>query len=259
MNKTLFLPLLMLALAATTLGVYAAATAPAKVQAAVAAQEQIDKTAAASQKKIDKTTASTDDMLNQYLLVTQSTDDTRAYDDQLQQIIQAQQDEMNSLNTQMSQVGDVEKGLPPLMLQMTDSLTQYVKLDIPYREDERLAKMQQLHALLINPTVAVTDKFQRLIQAYKDEIAAGKTVEAYRGELSEDGKTLTVNFLRVGHLLLAYQTLDRSETGYWDKQGHKWVQDNDYRSAVAQAIAVTNKQAPPDLMQLPVEAPEVSK
>ncbi len=258
MNKTLFSALLMATLAAAALGV-SAATAPSKVQAAVAAQEQLDKTAAASQKKIDKTSAGTSDMLNQYLQVTQLTDDTRAYDDQLQQIIQAQQDEMNSLNTQMSQVGDVEKGLPPLMLQMADSLTQFVKLDIPYRADERLAKMQQLHALLTNPTVAVTDKFQRLMQAYKDEIAAGKTVEAYRGELSDSGKTLTVNFLRVGHLLLAYQTLDRSVTGYWDKQNHKWVTDNAYRSAVAQAIAITNKQAPPDLMQLPVGAPEVSK
>lgn len=259
MNKTLFSAFLTLALAAAALGVCAAATTPAKVQAAVAAQEQLDKTAAASQKKIDKTSAGTSDMLNQYLQVTQLTDDTRAYDDQLQQIIQAQQDEMNSLNTQMSQVGDVEKGLPPLMLQMADSLTQYVKLDIPYREDERLVKMQQLHTLLTNPTVAVTDKFQKLMQAYKDEIAAGKTVEAYRGELSDSGKTLTVNFLRVGHLLLAYQTLDRSVTGYWDKQDHKWVTDNDYRSAVAQAIAITDKQAPPDLMQLPVGAPEGAK
>jgi len=258
MNKTLISALLTLALAAAALGV-PAATAPSKVQAAVAAQEQLDKTAAASQKKIDKTATGTSDMLNQYLQVTQLTDDTRAYDDQLQQIIQAQQDEMNSLNTQMSQVGDVEKGLPPLMLQMADSLAQYVKLDIPYRADERLAKMQQLHTLLTNPTVAVTDKFQRLMQAYKDEITAGKTVEAYRGELSDSGKTLTVNFLRVGHLLLAYQTLDRSVTGYWDKQNRKWVTDNDYRAAVAQAIAISNKQAPPDLMQLPVGAPEVSK
>ena len=258
MNKTPSSILLTLALAATALGVHAA-TAPGKVQNAVAAQEQLDKSAAAAQKKIDKTTTGTQDMLNQYLQVTQSTDESRIYDDQLQQIIQAQTDEMSSLNTQMSQVGDVEKGLPPLMLQMADSLTQFVKLDIPYRQDERLAKMQQLHALLINPSVAVTDKFQKLIQAYKDEIAAGKTVEAYRGELADEGKTLTVNFLRVGHLLLAYQTLDRSVTGYWDKQANKWVTDNNYRNAVAQAIAVTNKQAPPDLMELPVSAPEVSK
>jgi len=258
MNKTLSFVLLTLVLSAVALGVHAAA-APSKVQQAVAAQEQLDKNAAAAQKKIDKTTAGTEDMLNQYLQLTQDTDETRAYDDQLAQIIQAQTDEMSSLTTQVNQVGDVEKSLPPLMLQMADSLAQFVKLDIPYRQDERAAKLQQLHALLTNPTVAVTDKFQRLIQAYKDEIAAGKTTEAYRGELIDVGKTLTVNFLRVGHLLLAYQTLDRSITGYWDKQGHKWVQDDSYRNAVAQAIAITNKQAPPDLMELPVSAPGVSK
>lgn len=259
MNKTLVPALLASALAAAALGAGAANTAANKVQNAVNSQEQADKAAAASQKKIDKVATSNQDMLNQYLDVTQRYDEMRNYDDQLQQIIQAQTDEMNSLNTQMSQVGDVQKNLPPLMLQMADSLAQFVKLDIPYRTDERAAKMQQLHALLNNPSVAITDKFQRLVQAYKDEIAAGKTVEAYRGELSEEGKTLTVNFLRVGHLLLAYQTLDGSVTGYWDKAGRKWTVDNDYKSGVAEALAIANKQAAPDLMQLPVEAPEVSK
>jgi hypothetical protein len=105
----------------------------------------------------------------------------------------------------------------------------------------------------------VTDKFQRLVQAYNDEIAAGRTVEAFRGQVSENGKSLIVNFLRVGHLLLAYQTLDKSETGYWDKQGRKWQVANDYKGAVANAIAVANKEAAPNLMELPVQAPEVSK
>ena len=210
MNKTLVPALLASVLAAAALGAGAANTAANKVQNALNSQEQADKAAAASQKKIDKVAASNQDMLNQYLDVTQRYDEMRNYDDQLQQIIQAQTDEMNSLNTQMSQVGDVQKNLPPLMLQMADSLAQFVKLDIPYRTDERTAKLQQLHALLNNPSVAITDKFQHLVQAYKDEIAAGKTVEAYRGELSKEGKTLTVNFLRVGHLLLAYQKIGRA-------------------------------------------------
>ncbi|HEY1992690.1 MAG TPA: DUF3450 family protein, partial [Gammaproteobacteria bacterium] len=98
----------------------------------------------------------------------------------------------------------------------------FIKLDLPYRQDERLAKVVQLKTLISNGGVAVTDKFQKLVQAYDDEIAAGRTVEAFRGQVSENGKSLTVNFLRVGHVLLAYQTLDRSETGYWDKQAHKW-------------------------------------
>ena len=258
MKKQLFLASSTLALAAVAIGL-AAAPAPNKVQQAVNNQEQVDKNAAASQKKIDTVTGNTQEMLNNYLAVTQQKDELSAYDEQLAQIVQAQVDQINSLNQQVSQVGGVRDSLLPLMLQMTDSLGQFIKLDLPYRQDDRLAKVAQLKTLISNAGVPVTDKFQKLVQAYDDEIAAGRSVEAFRGEVSGNGKSLTVNFLRVGHVLLAYQTLDRSETGYWDKQGHKWQVDNSYKSAVADAIAVANKEAAPNLMELPVAAPEVTK
>lgn len=258
MKKQLFLASSALALAAVAMGLVAA-PAPNKVQQAVNNQEQVDKNAAASQKKVDTVTGNTQDMLNSYLAVTQQKDELSSYDEQLAQIVQAQSDQINSLNQQVSQVGGVRDSLLPLMLQMADSLTQFIKLDLPYRQDDRLAKVAQLKALISNAGVPVTDKFQKLVQAYDDEIAAGRSVEAFRGEVSGNGKALTVNFLRVGHVLLAYQTLDKSETGYWDKQGHKWQVDNSYKSAVADAIAVANKEAAPNLMELPVAAPEVTK
>ena len=258
MRKLLILSLLAVVFTAAALAVLGA-PAPTKVQAAIAAQQQLDKTAAASQKKIDKVAGGTQDMLNEYLSLTQQTDDLRAYDDQLQQIAQSQKEQIDSLNTQIQQVDAVKNGVLPLMIQMADSLVQYVKLDIPYRRDERLARVQAVRALMNSPTATANEQFQKLVQAYNDEIAAGKTVEAFRGEIEEGGKTLTVNFLRVGHVALAYQTLDRSETGYWDKQKQAWQADNDYRDAVAEGIAITNKQAAPDLLELPVEAPEVGK
>lgn len=258
MKKSLLPASLAVTLLVATLGV-GAATAPSKVQPAVQAQATADKANAASQKKIDKTATGTDDMLNQYLQITQQTDDMRAYDDLLQQINQAQTDQMGSLSQQTSQVDVVKKNLLPLLLQMLDSLNQFVNLDIPYHKEDRLAQVQTLRTLLSNPSVPITEKFQKLVQAYNEEIAAGKTVESYRGQISEGSKTLTVNFLRVGHLALAYQTLDRGETGYWDKQKHQWQVDNDYRDSVAEAIAVANKQAAPDLLEVPVEAPGVTK
>lgn len=258
MKKQLFLASSALALVAVAAGL-AAAPAPSKVQQAVNNQEQVDKNAAASQKKIDSVSGNTQDMLDTYLSVTQQKDELSAYDDQLAQIVQAQTDQINSLGQQVNQVGGVRDSLLPLMLQMTDSLAQFIKLDLPYRQDERLAKVAQLKTLIGTGGVSVTDKFQKLLQAYDDEIAAGRSVEAFRGEVSENGKSLTVNFLRVGHVLLAYQTLDKSETGYWDKPGHKWQVDNSYKGAVADAIAIANKEAAPNLMELPVPAPEVTK
>jgi hypothetical protein len=259
MKKTLTTVLLACALAAAAMLGVQAAPAPNKVQAAVAAQEQVDKNAAASQKKVDAVSNGTQDLLNQYLQVTQQTDALRAYDDQLQQIVQSQSDQINSLNQQISQVGEGRNSLLPLLLQMTDSLTQYVKLDLPYRQDERLARIQQLRAQISSAAVPVTEKFQSVVKAYEDEIAAGRSTEAFRGEVTDGGKARTVNFLRVGHLLLAYQTLDKSETGYWDKDAHKWQVDNGYKNAVADAIAIANKEAAPNLMELPVQAPGVVK
>lgn len=259
MKKNILSLLLAPVVAFTAIGLGAsAATAPSKVAPPLAAQQAQDKAAAASQKKIDTTAAGTQDMLAKFLDVTSQKDQYQAYDDQLEQIVAGQNQEIASLTTQTSQVGGVKGGLLPLMLQMTDSLEQFVKLDIPYKQDERLARVQQLRSMITQAAPA-NEVFQKLVQAYNDEIAAGKTVEVYRGDLTQDNKTRTVNFLRIGHLTLAYQTLDRSETGYWDKQKRAWIADGSYRDAVAQDIAIVNKQAAPDLMEVPVTAPEAGK
>lgn len=241
------------------LATVAVQAAPPKVTSVVQAQNNLDKSAANSQQKIDKISAETQAMLNQYLQVAQQNDQLRAYDDQLQQFIQSQQDQMTSLAQQTSQVGVVEQGLVPLMQQMVDSLQQFIKLDIPYKRNERLAAVQRLRETINDATVSVADKYSKVIDAYNAEIAAGKTMSSYRGDLSQGGHARTVNFLRIGHLVLTYQTLDHSETGYWDKQKQNWVVDSKYANAVAEGIAIANKQAAPNVLELPVTAPEVAK
>ena len=66
-----------------------------------------------------------------------------------------------------------------------------------------------------------------------------------------------MDFLRLGRLGLYYLTLDESEAGYWDKREQRWqVLDDSYRSAILQGLRIAKKQAAPDLLQLPVSAPE---
>jgi len=252
-------PSLMLLLLVTAVSSLQAAPVSAKVRSAVQAQAQQQRSAVDAQKHIDQISDATQATLNQYLAIAQQTDQLRNYDDQLQQLIQAQQAEISSINKQMSQVGVVEQGLLPLMLEMVDSLEQYIKLGIPYHLDERLAAVRQLRDAVNDPAISVAEKFQKVIQAYEAEIAAGRSMETYRGELSSNAGTRTVNFLRLGHLVLAYQTLDRSQTGYWNTQKHAWQVANQYADAVAEGIAVADKQAVPDLLPLPVPAPEAGK
>lgn len=89
------------------------------------------------------------------------------------------------------------------------------------------------------------------------ETEYGRTIEAYSGDLKRDDNNHTVDFLRLGRLGLYYLTLDESEAGYWNKREKRWqILDDRYRSAIRQGLRIARKQAAPDLLQLPMTAPE---
>jgi len=60
--------------------------------------------------------------------------------------------------------------------------------------------------------------------------------------------------LRVGRIVLAYQTLDRTETGFWDKTERHWVVDNSYSRDIADGLRIARKQMAPRLLEIPVPA-----
>jgi hypothetical protein len=87
----------------------------------------------------------------------------------------------------------------------------------------------------------------------------GRTLEAYEGKMGDGDKAKTVEFLRVGRVALLYQTLDGKETGYYDADGKKWVEDDGYNDAVKKGLKVAKKQGAPDLLEVPVHAPVEAK
>ena len=63
---------------------------------------------------------------------------------------------------------------------------------------------------------------RRIVEAYQVENEYGRTIESYQGQLSGGPEKRTVEFLRVGRLVLIYQTLDGGETGIWSKEKRAW-------------------------------------
>ena len=53
-----------------------------------------------------------------------------------------------------------------------------------------------------------------------------------------------------------YQTLDGSETGYWDADAKSWKTDSGYSDAIKSGLKVAKKQAAPDFIRLPLHAPK---
>lgn len=220
-------------------------------------EKQVAQAGAQSQQTIDKIADETDKLVNEYRTVTTQIDNIKVYNDQLQQLVAAQEKEKASLQAQIENVSGVEREIVPLMQRMIGTLEQFVKLDVPFRLQERTERVQNLRELMNRADVSTAEKYRRLMEAYQIESEDGANIEAYAGPLETDGRTRQVDFLRIGRVVLAYQTLDGSEQGIWDQGAKQWVVlPESYRNQIRQGLAVARRQAAPDLLVLPVSAPE---
>jgi len=210
-----------------------------------------------AQAQIDELSDKTDQLLAEYRNTLKQIESLRVYNRQSEELLRAQEEEMASLQSQIDDVEVVGRGVAPLMFKMIEALDQFVNLDTPFLMQEREKRVAELRGLMNRSDVTEAEKFRRILEAYQIENEFGRTIEAYRSTLDREGKKLTVDFLRVGRIALVYQTLDGSQNGVWDQGQRAWKElDSSYASAIAQGLKVARKQSAPDMIRLPLPAPE---
>ncbi|MCY3623781.1 MAG: DUF3450 domain-containing protein [Gammaproteobacteria bacterium] len=245
-------------LAAIALGLLASAgvTADERVDEILDVQQGATAAERKTQVEVDELADETQDAVGDYRLRLHELDGTRRYNDNLERTIADQDREKASLARQIDDFGDLERGLVPLLMDMVDDLERFVSIDMPFRLDQRLATTKRLRELMDRADVTIAEKYRQVMASYQDGVAIGRNTESYSGELEIAGATRTVDFLRVGRVLLAYQTMDREETGYWDTRTRQWrTLDSSYRRPVTLGIRIARSLAPPDILALPVAAP----
>ncbi len=236
------------------------AAGAASVKGVVREQERIEKAAAASQQRVDRLADDTEKMLAEYKLVLRQYDSLKQYDDQLERLVAAQEEELASIRAQLDGIEATQRGVVPLMRRMVETLEKFVSLDLPFLPEERRRRVEALKGLLDRADVSVAEKYRRILEAYQVEMEYGRTLEAWTGELVEGARRRSVDFLRVGRLVLLYQSLDHRETAVWDAAAGRWRRlDDSYRRPVMEALRIARRQAPPDLVRLPVPAPEAAR
>lgn len=225
---------------------------------AVNTQVKTDVSAQKSQQKVDKLSDETKDIVATYRETLRQTTSLRTYNDQLEKLVTSQKKELGSMDGQLLNIENTQRDIVPLMLKMIETIVQFVDLDIPFLPEERQQRIVQLQTLMERADVSIAEKYRRILEAYQVETEYGRTIEAYRGDLTIGDDTRTVDFLRIGRVSLYYLTLDSQEAGIWhDKQ---WQQlDNKYRQAIEQGLKVAKKQLPPNLLVLPTQIAEVAQ
>lgn len=216
---------------------------------------------AKAQKNIDKLDDHTQDLLNEYRGAIDQLGSLQAYNNQVSTLVSAQNAEMESLQTQIGDATRIAREITPLMLKMVDVLAKFVALDVPFLPQERNKRVGRLREMMGRADVSDAEKYRRILEAYQIENEYGRTIETYRADLTVgDGSNRAVNFLRIGRTALIYQTLDEREARVWSQKDRGWHElPPTYRTAIKKGLRIARKQAAPDMIRIPVAAPEVAQ
>ena len=228
------------------------------LNATVKTETGINQAASVSQKRVTRLAQQTADLLAEYRAVVRETESLKIYNDNLEKVVMDQRAEVISIDEQLAGLEATNRGVIPLMLEMIDTLGTMIESDMPFRLEERRARVARLTDMMDQADVTASEKYRRVMEAYQGELEYGRTTEAYSAPLPTTGQT--VDFLRVGRTLLIYQTSDQKTTG-WFNPATRAYEDLPaiYQAEVKQGLSIAKNEKAPNLVMLPVPGPEVAK
>ena len=239
---------------AAALAACLALAVPAQAQLESALQEAKSSTAAAAQaqRQIEELDDRADSATRDYAAALQQADNLRLFVDRQDIFLESQRSELDSLRRQIATVESIKQGVVPMMLRMVVELEDSVAADIPFKINERNARIADVKSIVSDPEVSPAEQYRRILNAYEIETNYGYQVESYEGaHPSRPGNV--VNFVRFGRTSWVYVTKDESEVAVYDMASNSWTPVSGADSiALRQAIRVANEEAAPAIIYAPI-------
>ena len=210
-----------------------------------------------SQVRVDKISDQTNKLQDQYRAALKEIDGLQIYNKLLELQIENQARVKVDLEKSIVLVSVINRQIVPTMTKMIDSLDQFVQLDVPFLLDERSKRVDTLKEIMQREDVTIAEKFRKVTEAYQIENDYGKTIETYKDTLEVDGKTLELDFLRVGRVAFMYQSIDGKVSGVWSQKTNQWEDASDNRNEIKMGLSIAKKQVAPDLVIIPADSAEV--
>ncbi|GHA12363.1 DUF3450 domain-containing protein [Arenicella chitinivorans] len=212
---------------------------------------------AESQKRIDAISEQTEKTVAQYQQQRKNVEVLKKFNDRMRRTLDAQVVAMQKLERSIEDASQIERQIVPLMLSMIDGLERFIDADIPFKLDERRARVKRIKGYLTNANISAAERFRQVLEAYSTESAYGNSIDVFTEELDLPSGKLAVNILQVGRSGLYYLTTDGQQAGYWDVSDKQWKPlDSSHNAGITDAIRMTQGKDVKDLMVLPTRAPE---
>ncbi len=131
--------------------------------------------AAASQQRINDLAVETKQLLEEYRKLADGADLEASYARELELLDAAQQEQISALREDIARAQVTRQRILPLMRSMAEALEQFVVLDLPFHQEDRLAAVLQLRQRLDRPDIPLAARFRLLLEAYQLELDYGST------------------------------------------------------------------------------------
>ncbi len=220
----------------------------------VKAMQATNAEAGAAQKNIINLQNETQSMMEEYKRLTQTVDYQDQYTQEITDRLAVQDKELASLREQLASRQITQQRIVPLMRSMGDALEQFVALDLPFHQEERLARVMKVKQQLSSTSIPLQDQYRALLEAFQQELEFGRGIEAWRGELKLGEENLTVEYLRLGRTAFYFQSMDGARSGYWDRAYKQWVEvPREYSEDIKHGLRIARNQQAPQLLALPMK------
>ena len=140
-----------------------AAPAQAQLDTALSVAKNSTASAAASQRQVEQLDDQADNAVREFRAVLQQKDNIELFVAQ-QDIFRASQvSEITSLRRQLGTVEQIKQGMSPMMLKMALMLEDSIKSDLPFNINERLARIENVKAVLGDPNISPAEQYRRVL------------------------------------------------------------------------------------------------
>ncbi|PHR55301.1 MAG: hypothetical protein COA47_14260 [Robiginitomaculum sp.] len=239
------------ALAISTLG--GAAVAQQQLSRALSTATQSTAAGAAAQARIDRIDDETNSVVGEYRAALQETETVALNVEQQRIFLRSQQNEIDSISSQIARVDEVQDQLLPMMLRMIGNLEDFVNADVPFQMGERQDRIQKLKDLMEDPAQSPSERYRQIINAYQIELSYGNQTTSYSEPLVIDGsEARKVEFLRVGRVTLMYTDTDAS-MHIWSQANKAWEDlPSSYALDISSATRIALEQKTPEVFPAPL-------
>ncbi|MFC0269412.1 DUF3450 domain-containing protein [Kushneria aurantia] len=205
------------------------------------------------QRRIDSADDETQALIEQLRSARDSAQRLERYNQQLATTLNEQQARIERQQQALDSLDETRAALPDQLTQMVSRLRALVEADMPFRRDERLARLDSLEQTVTDTSIPAADRLEQLLSVWRTELNYGREMDSWRGRLVGTDSDREVQYLRVGRVGFYYLSPNGQQGGVWQSAEGQWQPlDSSQRSAVGQGIRIANEQRSPELLSLPL-------